>query len=298
MNGMDDNIDKKLSRVITRQRPFGPPDAAQFTDSTDMLRMLYDPANRIHRQAESTGAPYVIGRKGAGKTAFVMAPKLLPHSITIELPNADLYQGVFGVARTMSDNGIVVFAEHIVDSLERYTGVLPSETHHEAERISFEGLFRFIGGDGTMSSRSFDIRFAFPAELWSLLERVSANPIKDFDQRVIAHWSAKELISLIGTRLAIYFRLYYPELRVPQTPSNGTFKPLTTTRRDARSRQRYLGKSRTASVIPKTSWHTCCATPSSCPATSSLSSTASGRCNTISTRWRRFPSPPMPWSKG
>jgi len=307
----------KLERVITRQQPFGPPDATQFTASTELLRLLYDPTNRTHLQAESSGAPYVIGRKGAGKTAFVTAPKLDPRVRPVELPSADVYQGVFDVVGSLVHGGRRLFPEHtarlwrdlawcavlaeiardrptedpgyhavrefseslgngavpvdaqasvasylrrlntligagtpsggvgdllnsvsgngwtivqaieagtqileaspyryvlIVDSLEHYLGDLPTTDYQQVERLAFEGLFRFVGGDGTRPDRSFDIRFAFPAEVWSVLEKVSANPIKDFHRRVIAHWSARELITLIGNRLNIYCHLYQPDI--------------------------------------------------------------------------------------
>ena len=95
--GAWESLVPELQRVITRQQPFGPPDAAQFTSSTELLRLLYDPSNRTHQQAESSGAPYVIGRKGAGKTAFVTAPKLDANAVPVELPSADVYQGVFDI---------------------------------------------------------------------------------------------------------------------------------------------------------------------------------------------------------
>lgn len=307
----------ELERVITRHQPFGPPDAAQFTSSTELLRLLYDPTNRTHMQAESSGAPFVIGRKGAGKTAFVTAPKLDAKAIAVELPSADIYQGVFDVVSGLVYGGVRMFPEHtallwrhltwsavladlvrgkqqrtsnfrkvrefsaslgggsvppdaqaavsaylhrlkqvmnagdavggvgallnsvsgngwsiveaidagsklmansayryvlIVDSLEHYVGDLPTTDYQQAERVAFEGLFRFVGGDGTHPDRSFDIRFAFPAEMWTVLEKVSANPIKDFHRRVIAHWSARELITLVGNRLHIFCRLYLPDL--------------------------------------------------------------------------------------
>jgi hypothetical protein len=307
----------QLREVITRRQPFGPPDAAQFTSSTELLRLLYDPTNRTHQQAESSGAPYVIGRKGAGKTAFVMAPKLDAKVVPVELPSADMYQGVFDVVARLLAAGVRMFPEHtarlwrhlvwcavlaelardkrrrtvpyritrefigslgngtaaldgeaavsaylrrlntvidsgapvggvgdllnsvsgngwsivqaieagtkilsespyryvlIVDSLEHYVGDLPTTDYQQAERVAFEGLFRFIGGDGTVPDRPFDIRFAFPAELWTVLESVSANPIKDFHRRVMAHWSARELITLLGNRLSIYCRLHQPDL--------------------------------------------------------------------------------------
>ncbi|HEY8547298.1 MAG TPA: hypothetical protein VIL36_19690 [Acidimicrobiales bacterium] len=306
-----------LERVITRRQPFGPPDATQFTSRTELLRLLYDPTNRTHQQAETSGAPYVIGRKGAGKTAFVTAPKLDPRVRAVELPSADVYQGVFDVVGQLVRGGGRLFPEHtarlwrdlawcavlaeiardtppedpgyhtvrefaeslgngaipgdphaaiaaylrrvntlvshggptggvgdllnsvsgngwtiveatqagarileasrrryvlIVDSLEHYLGELPTTDHQIIERLAFEGLFRFVGGDGTRPDRSFDIRFAFPAEVWSVLEKVSANPIKDFHRKVIAHWSARELITLVGNRLNIHLHLYEPDI--------------------------------------------------------------------------------------
>jgi hypothetical protein len=328
-----DSLMRELSGIITRRQPVGPPDAAQYSSQTDLLRLLYDPSNRIHQHAESTGAPYVIGRKGAGKTAFVMAPKLRPNSVAVELPSADIYQGVFGIVRALHQRGVEVYAEHsarlwrqlawsavlcdiartegrrsaktrkifqfteflgngkvpgsadeavslylqrversvsvsaragglgelltravsgygwtindaidegtewlrastdryvvIVDSLERYTGSLPRTPYESVEQNAFEGLFRFIGGDGTLPNRAFDIRFAFPAELWSVLEHTSSNPIKDFHQRVIAQWSSRELISLVGTRLAIYAELYEPDLHAPRIRHGGGVRPLS-----------------------------------------------------------------------
>jgi hypothetical protein len=307
-----------LRRVITPQQPCGPPDAAQITGSIDLLRLLYDPTNRIHRHAESSGAPYVIGRKGAGKTAFVTAPRLHNEVIAVELPTADIYQGVFAVVTSLMRRELQLYPEHtarlwrhltwsavlaaiarrprqrraayrrvrdfaqslgngmappadagaavsqylrrlrtmldaldhlgsvgellnsvegngltmaeaisagsdvlaaqperyvvIVDSLERYSGELPTTEYQQVERISFEGLFRFIGGDGTLANRAFDIRFAFPAEMWQVLAKVSSNPVKDFHSTVIAHWSSRELITLVGTRLAIYCHLHHPGL--------------------------------------------------------------------------------------
>jgi hypothetical protein len=303
-----------LRRAITRQQPLGPLDAGQFTWSKELLRLLYDPSNRIHRQASTSGAPYVIGRKGSGKTAFVMAPKLRPDAVTIELPRADLYQGVYGVVSMLLERRIHIFTEHaarlwrhmiwcvvlvsvaeenvhrdddesrivcdfargigggampaspeatvsaylrrlttkvagldhvgglgdvlgsvssngwliedaiqaactllkssskryfvIVDSLEEYRGEPPTPDGLEAERISFQGLFRFVGGDGTHPTRNFDIRFAFPAELWPVFHEMSTNPSKDFNGSVIAHWSARELVVLLGNRIATYCELY------------------------------------------------------------------------------------------
>ncbi len=316
MNDLD--FVRSLGRVLTIQQPLGPPDAAQITRNPDLLRLLYDPTNRIHRQAETTGAPYVIGRKGAGKTAFVTAPKRAPDVVAVELPSADVYQGAFGVVERLLERRVQIFPEHtarlwshliwsavlaevvrngiapdspslqttrafvealgggtvprtadaavsaylrrvvasieevdhiggvgalldavegagiavtdaidagshaiadsarryvvIVDSLEHYIGDLPTRNFQQRERIAFEGLFRFIGSEGTRPDRAFDIRFAFPAELWNVLQGVSANPIKDFHRRVIAQWSARELVQLVGNRLAIFCSLHVPEI--------------------------------------------------------------------------------------
>ena len=46
--------------------------------------LLHDPSNRIHRHAESTAAPYVIGRKGAGTGSCCATPSCCPrHLIAI-----------------------------------------------------------------------------------------------------------------------------------------------------------------------------------------------------------------------
>jgi hypothetical protein len=299
-----------LRQVLSDEQPFGPPDASLYTSMLDAHRLLYDSDNRIHHRATSNGAPFVIGRKGSGKTAFVMAPKLLPNVVALELPGPDIYGGVFGALRTLAGRSERAYTEQcatlwrhtcwsavlqllasdltakargpervvrefmqslgsgrvpaapehaiscylrrlqtriaevshpggltelldgvegdghsireaieagqaileassyrlvvIVDSLERYNGTLPTDDVESIERTAFEGLFHFIGRDGTRPDRPFDIRFAFPAEMWSILERVSANPAKDFGRKVVAYWSARELIQMAGSRLALY----------------------------------------------------------------------------------------------
>lgn len=321
---------RALREILTKDQPVGPPDAETFTSDVGLLRLLYDPDNRIHEWAEASGAPFVIGRKGSGKTAFVMAPRLRDGVIAVELPAPDLYQGVFDVIRLMLSRAVTVFPEvsarlwqhmawsavlstlatngrkrqgparivhdfasslgggkvpatpdlavscylrrlrltveqadqigglgdllnsvsgnnHtileaidagravidstksrvvvIVDSLERYRGVLPSQGSSPVEQAAFEGLFQFVGKDGNVHDRPFDIRFAFPAELWPILEKVSANPSKDFKQQVIAHWTARELVRLAGTRLAIYGTIHdRPEL-VPERKGS-VFSPM------------------------------------------------------------------------
>jgi hypothetical protein len=304
------DVQRALRQVLSDEQPFGPSDAALYTSMPDAHRVLYDSDNRIHQRAASNGAPFVIGRKGSGKTAFVMAPKLSDDVVALELPGADIYSGVFGAVRAIAARSEQMYTEQsatlwrhacwsavlqmlaseipakskgpervvrefmhslgsgrvpaapehaiscylrrlharigdvgqlsgvaelldgvegdghsireaieagqailssaayrlvvIVDSLERYSGPLPSRHVESVERTAFEGLFHFIGREGSRPDRPFDIRFAFPGELWPILERISTTPAKDFGRKVVAYWSARELIQMAGSRLALY----------------------------------------------------------------------------------------------
>ncbi len=307
MSTWTDDDSAALRLVLTNSSPLGPLDADVLAGPA-VTSAVYDPDNRIHRAIDA-GAPFVVGRKGAGKTAFVNAPILDPSIDVVRLPKADVYQSVFDLIRRLSDRNSTVLVEHseklwsslvwsavlwklaktsehretaqtivddfvlgigedrivvdeeamiakfvkrlsvlvddnrsigglghllnsmkangielpdaidagrellrararrivvIMDSLERYPADLPVMSYDSPEKTAFEGLFRFIGQHGGRTERTFSLRFAFPAELWHLLKEASSNHAKDFDRRVVAHWSARELITMAGNRLAAF----------------------------------------------------------------------------------------------
>ncbi|MFC4121016.1 P-loop ATPase, Sll1717 family [Nonomuraea zeae] len=90
--------------------------------------------------------------------------------------------------------------ENIGDHLERIQRVL-------------QGLFHLVGQLGLRTERAyFRIQCCFPSELWPALDRVSANPIKDFSGRMVLRWDWRDLLQAVGTRLRPFLEQHYPDL--------------------------------------------------------------------------------------
>ncbi|MEV4175513.1 MULTISPECIES: P-loop ATPase, Sll1717 family [unclassified Nonomuraea] len=90
--------------------------------------------------------------------------------------------------------------ENIGDHIERIEGVL-------------RGLFHLVGRLGLRIDRTyFRIQCCFPSELWPVLDRVSANPIKDFSGRMVLRWTWQDLLRTVGARLHMFLTRHYPEL--------------------------------------------------------------------------------------
>ncbi len=91
----------------------------------------------------------------------------------------------------------------LMDSMENFA--LDSDT------VSFalSGLFKCIGRMHSPECYC-EISFCFPSELWSVLSKLSTNPLKDFEHQVRLHWHAGELLSIAAHRLRIYLLEYEP----------------------------------------------------------------------------------------
>jgi hypothetical protein len=70
----------RLSRILSPREPFGPRATEALVDegavdAVAALAQLFDRSNLIYAQASAAARPtYIIGRKGAGKTAFLRGP--------------------------------------------------------------------------------------------------------------------------------------------------------------------------------------------------------------------------------
>ena len=62
-----------LNRILTTREPFGPADSESvFEAGLAGVDKLFDRSNLIYAQTTCASRPtYIIGRKGAGKTAFL-----------------------------------------------------------------------------------------------------------------------------------------------------------------------------------------------------------------------------------
>jgi len=88
-----------LKRVLTPQQPFGP---IVTEDVMNLGRsdagQLFDRNNRVYAQAVSDSPPtYIIGRKGAGKTAFLIGSDVAHDHPQIVLTTEDVYHEMLKV---------------------------------------------------------------------------------------------------------------------------------------------------------------------------------------------------------
>lgn len=88
-----------LRRVLTPQRPFGPIATEDVVDSDrSTVDQLFDRNNRVYHQAVGRSSPaYIIGRKGAGKTAFLMGAALGGRASREVLQTEAVYHEMLGV---------------------------------------------------------------------------------------------------------------------------------------------------------------------------------------------------------
>jgi hypothetical protein len=73
--------EQALTDVLTRKHPLGPAASeALLGTSPAVFQRLYDATNHIHRDTRSDNPSYIVGRKGAGKTAFLIGGALVEES--------------------------------------------------------------------------------------------------------------------------------------------------------------------------------------------------------------------------
>jgi hypothetical protein len=81
-----------IRSFLTRDQPFGPPDSDSFfVRETDGADAFFDRSNQIFAQARLRPITYIIGRKGAGKTAFLYGSTLSTTCHLEALQTPDIY---------------------------------------------------------------------------------------------------------------------------------------------------------------------------------------------------------------
>ncbi|MEU3646116.1 hypothetical protein AB0E59_22220 [Lentzea sp. NPDC034063] len=88
-----------LKQVLTPQNPFGPIATEEvITLGRSNASRLFDRNNRVYAQAVADSPPtYIIGRKGAGKTAFLLGPDVRHEQPQIVLQTEDVYHEMLKV---------------------------------------------------------------------------------------------------------------------------------------------------------------------------------------------------------
>jgi hypothetical protein len=107
-------LDDYLARILNRHQPFGPPDTESVVSAGCIgAERLFDRSNLIYAQAVGTTRPaYIIGRKGAGKTAFLLAtagPGRQPEM----LRTATVYSEMVATLRCYAEHRGPLFVEQV-----------------------------------------------------------------------------------------------------------------------------------------------------------------------------------------
>ncbi|WP_154697838.1 P-loop ATPase, Sll1717 family [Lentzea guizhouensis] len=109
---------KALNQILTTREPFGPADSESvFEAGLVGVDQLFDRSNLIYAQAIGASRPtYIIGRKGAGKTAFLFG-STMSNSVRA-LRTATVYQWMASVIRRWTEVRGPLFVDQAADIWE------------------------------------------------------------------------------------------------------------------------------------------------------------------------------------
>lgn len=110
---MADRHRHALSDVVTLKEPLGPHASEQIVFmGQEVFRELYDETNVVHRSAQTDNPFFIVGRKGAGKTAFLLGTAFADGADVIRIKSEDVYGKVNGLRlRYCERNGPLVADE-------------------------------------------------------------------------------------------------------------------------------------------------------------------------------------------
>jgi hypothetical protein len=91
-----------LAHILAPEHPFGfQATETMFEFGKDNTNLLFDRRNLVYRQSVQESRPtYIVGRKGAGKTAFLVSSQFLGSATTVELDTGSIYREMLTVLRT------------------------------------------------------------------------------------------------------------------------------------------------------------------------------------------------------
>jgi hypothetical protein len=102
--------EKDLTDIINADFPLGPPfTEALFNAGTSAFSRLYDETNGIHLTTRKKNPSYIVGRKGSGKTAFLIGGALVERADVVLIQSEHIYTEVNRLsARYAAVNGPLV----------------------------------------------------------------------------------------------------------------------------------------------------------------------------------------------
>ncbi len=103
-----------MSDYINDNAPFGPVASEEITDR-QLWEELFDRENQVYTDLRSKDPALVIGRRGAGKTAFLYALTTDSPTINVKVNTSTAVAEVADVRRELNGLGTTLFTAHVAD---------------------------------------------------------------------------------------------------------------------------------------------------------------------------------------
>ncbi len=103
-----------MGDYINDNAPFGPVASEEITDR-QLWEELFDRENQVYTDLKSKDPALVIGRRGAGKTAFLFALTTDTPTINVKVNTSTAVAEVADVRRELSGLGVTLFTAHVAD---------------------------------------------------------------------------------------------------------------------------------------------------------------------------------------
>jgi hypothetical protein len=116
MSKADEAPHPTIGDILSLDEPFGPPDADQlFAGCWDAAFQLIDRTNVVYSRAAANRPVYLVGRKGAGKTAFLKGTFYDGGIPFEELISGSVYSKYLGFIRRFQERHAPLFADQLAD---------------------------------------------------------------------------------------------------------------------------------------------------------------------------------------
>src|SRR5215470_4089450 len=129
-----DHMHTELDEILTESAPFGPLESdGLFQDGLEPAQRLFDRSNLICAQTQRVAPPYIVGRKGAGKTTFLLGTTLGAGLPTETLQTSAVYSEMITVIRRYGEVRGPLFVDQVAEIwLALFDHVALSHAYHTA----------------------------------------------------------------------------------------------------------------------------------------------------------------------
>ncbi len=130
-----------VAPYINHNAPFGPVATEQIGDQL-LWQALFDRENQVYAHLTRRDPAFVVGRRGAGKTAFLDALSTEQTVLHIEINTSTAVAEVEDLLRALTELGVTLFADHVSDiwGAALWHGLLVALVQHPPEGVDTDDV--------------------------------------------------------------------------------------------------------------------------------------------------------------